>query len=165
MTFIEYAKKYYVNATLASLILPSITIRHTVFGQFSQNMQSFHVLPCRHLSPNTPTSHPFRQVPFTWWHCSPLLQLPQVWPHSSPYILLLHALKKSRKLSIHIYDLWSIAKMNYIFDYGLGDGDNMHFIYIIFPWQFLHVTRYMYFNVGWSYKRVAYCCNMLKKFT
>lgn len=44
-----------------------------------------------HLSPKTPTSHPFKQLPFTWWHCSALLQLPQVLLHPGPYFMLLHS--------------------------------------------------------------------------
>ena len=52
------------------------------------------ILPWSHLSPDTPKSHPFKQLPFTWWHGSPLLQLPHVWLHSRPYLLLLHSSEK-----------------------------------------------------------------------
>ena len=48
-------------------------------------------LPLSHLSPYTPTSQPFKQLPFTWLHCSPLLQLPQVWLQLRPYVNCSHS--------------------------------------------------------------------------
>ena len=47
--------------------------------------------PWWHIIPFLPLSHPLRQLPFTWWHCSPCIHFPQISVHPKPYVLFLHS--------------------------------------------------------------------------
>ena len=47
--------------------------------------------PWLHFTPFLPLSHPSRQLPLMWWHCSPCIHFPQFSVHFKPYVLFWHS--------------------------------------------------------------------------
>ena len=58
-----------------------------------KNSVNNYYLPLIHLGPMKQSSHPFKHVPFVWWHCSPPAHTPQGSLHSWPNIPLEHSVK------------------------------------------------------------------------
>ena len=55
------------------------------------------------MTPYIPLSHPLRQLPFTWSHCSLYLHFGQSFVHSKPYVLSAHSVKISFFLVCEVY--------------------------------------------------------------
>lgn len=54
------------------------------------------------MTPYTPLSHPFGQLPLTWLHCFLSLQCPHVVLHSNPYVLFTHSAIYIKPMASHL---------------------------------------------------------------
>lgn len=80
---------FYIMQILFSFRNLQIHVWRSYFNFWSAKSKISYT-PNWHMLPYTPSSHPWRQEPCSWWHGVPFLQLLQVNPHSNPNVILSH---------------------------------------------------------------------------